>query len=117
MASAGSPRIVAGEVTNVALGDSLGDVTLRGRIAGLEEHITQYTTVKLSPMGAPGGELLTFKTYRSWDWRFACPYLKPGRYAVEVSWYEKEGERTAALPPIEVEAGGAEVEIRVDPGK
>ena len=110
-------EIALGEAATVALGESLGDTTIRGRIAGLEEHISVYARVELRLAGDPEAERLTFKTYRSWDWRFACPYLKPGRYAVEVSWYEKEGEGKAVLPPIEVEGPGAEVEIRVDPGK
>ena len=67
-------------------------------------------------MGSPGKERLTFKTYRSWEWRFACPYLKPGRYAVEVSWYEREGEGRAVLAPIQIEAG-QEITLEVSPGK
>ena len=110
-------EIAAGEAATVALGESLGDTTVRGRIAGLEEHISVYASVVIRPAGDPEAERLTFKTYRSWDWRFACPYLKPGRWAVEVSWYEKEGEGRAELPPIEVERPGAEIEIRVDPRK
>src|SRR6266540_1722001 len=31
----------------------------------------------------------------------ACPWLRPGKYAVEVQFYTKEGDRQVTLPPID----------------
>jgi RNA polymerase sigma-70 factor (ECF subfamily) len=100
-----------GEEAAVELGKDLGDLTLRGRVAGMEGRESVWAGVSLKPLGG-GGDELYFMTYRDRDWRFVCPYLRQGKYAVEVRFYVKEGTGTATLPAIEV-TGDAEQDLEV----
>ena len=74
-----------------------------------------WGVIRLKPVGPDGGEDFVIKTYAEWGWRFSCPFLRPGKYSVEVEHYRKGGERTVTLPAIEV-SGDLEKDLEV-PGE
>jgi RNA polymerase sigma-70 factor (ECF subfamily) len=103
-----------GVEATVELGKDPGVLTLGGRLAGMERRESVWAHVILRPLDGVGDELF-LKTYRDWDWRFVFPHLRPGRYAVEVQFYTREGTGSATLPAIEV-TGDAEQDLEVPAG-
>ena len=93
------------------MGKDLGGLTLRGRVAGMEGRESVWANVILKPLDG-GADELFLKTYRDWDWRFVFPFLRTGKYAVEVQFYTKEGTGAVTLPTIEV-TGDAEQDLEV----
>jgi protocatechuate 3,4-dioxygenase beta subunit len=94
-----------GVEATVDLGKGVGTATLGGRVTGMGDRESVWAVVVLTPLDGAGDEL-SFKTYRDWDWRFVCPFLRPGKYDVEVQFYTREGTRAARLPAIEVAGDG-----------
>jgi hypothetical protein len=80
----------------------------------MEKRESLWATIVLRPSFDWGGQELFAMTYRDWDWRFACPRLRPGKYVPEVSFYTKGGDRTVILPAIEVDRDRA-IELAVPP--
>jgi len=81
-----------GEETAVELGKDLGSLVLRGRLS-MEGNPSLWAEVTVRP-AAGEGEELSLRTYKERGWAFAFPFLRPGRYAVEVEhWVEAERGR------------------------
>ena len=104
--------VLEGEEGVVELGRSLGAVTCRGRVTGLETLETLWAEISLRAEGE--ADEIVLKTYREWEWRFRCPFLKAGKYAVSVEFYGREGNPRVALPELEI-AGDAEIDLAVPP--
>ncbi len=81
-------------------------------LGGMEDRESLGITVTLRPLFDPEGEELWFQTFKEWKWRYRCPYLRAGRYAVEVSFWKDHATRTVELEPIEV-GGDRELTIEV----
>jgi RNA polymerase sigma-70 factor (ECF subfamily) len=108
-------EVKPGEETELALGRDLGPLALRGRITGLEGHVTVWANLVLRPLFEESGEEIVVPTYRDWGWKIACPYLRPGKYAAEVQFYTRQGVRAVPLPPLEL-AQDLERDLEVQPG-
>jgi len=99
-----------GRETKADLGKDLGPLHLRGRVAGMESRVSVWANVVLR--STSDGRELFARTYRDWGWKFTFPFLVPGKYAVEVEFYDRSGNRRVALPAIEI-AADEEREIAV----
>jgi hypothetical protein len=105
-------EVPGGEPGAVEFCKTLGDRTLRGRLAGLDATESLGATLVLRPLADGGGEEFSIQTYREWGWRFACPFLRPGKYAAEVSYYDQGAPRSARLRPLDA-SGDEEQELEV----
>ncbi|MBI4586310.1 MAG: sigma-70 family RNA polymerase sigma factor [Planctomycetes bacterium] len=105
-------EVQAGVETRIEVGNDLGSHLLRGRIAGMEGRESLWANLHLQEVAENGSPEFFLTTYRDWDWRFACPSLRPGKYGIEVEFYTKSGNRKLILPPLEI-SGDQEVEFQV----
>jgi RNA polymerase sigma factor (sigma-70 family) len=105
-------QIAAGQDVEIELAKDLGPHRLEGRIAGLESRESLGVTVTLRSLADGNADGFVLQTYKDWGWRYACPFLKPERYAVEARFWEAGGTRTVELDPIEV-TGDAERAIEI----
>jgi hypothetical protein len=103
-------EVRAGGESDVIIGKDLGCLTLRGRL-GMEGHESLGAVLLLRPASADGDEI-AIQTYRDWDWKYACPLLRAGSYAVEVEHWAEGGTRTVPLGTIDV-AGDLERDFEV----
>lgn len=95
-------EIAPGDDRTVDLAKDPGPHTLRGRIEGMDSRESLGITVTLRPLLDPEGDGFILQSYKSWDWRYTCPYLRPGRYSVEARFWEAGGTRSVELEPLEV---------------
>jgi hypothetical protein len=100
--------------TEVELGKDLGSLTLRGRL--VLEGFGSPGDAKIVLRPASGdSEEISLRTGTLLEWRFACPFLRPGKYAVEtVIWAEGE-KREVSLTPLEM-SGDLERDFEVTAG-
>jgi len=100
--------LLPGDDRAIDLGKDLGPHELHGLISGMEASESLSVTVTLRPLLEQDGEgeELRFVTYKEWGWRYRCPYLRPGRWRVEASYWHAGGTRTEELEAIEVTGGG-----------
>ncbi len=108
-------REESGEEARVDLGEGLGSMTLRGRLGGMEGRESVWANLLLRPVDGLDGPEFLLKTYKDWDWRFACSFLRPGKYAAEVEFYTRNGNLTVQIPSFEV-TGDLERELEVPDG-
>ncbi len=105
-------RLESGQATSIELGRAPGPITLRGAVAGMEDRESLWVEVRLRRHDQPEAPEYFFKTYGQWEWRYAVHGLDPGTYRVTVAYFASDGTRSAALEPLEIEAGETP-EIRV----
>ncbi len=108
-------REETGEGARVDLGEGIGSLTLRGQLVGMEGRESVWANILLRPISGAAGPEFLLKTYKDWGWRFACPFLREGKYAAEVEIYTRTGNITLSISPFEV-TGDSDKELEVPPG-
>jgi RNA polymerase sigma factor (sigma-70 family) len=100
--------------TEAELGKDLGSLTLRGHLVlrGLESP--GDAKIMLRP-ASDDGEEISLRTGKLLEWRFACPFLRPGKYAVEAVVFSEGGQRKVNLATVEM-TGDIERDFEVASG-
>lgn len=99
-------ELFPGDDRAIELARNLGSHQIHGRISGMDSSESLAITVSLRPLFDAEGEELRFQTYKEWDWRYKCAYLRAGRYSLEVAYWDAGATRTDQLEPIEISGDG-----------
>lgn len=107
-------EVKEGLETEVELRKDLGSLTLWGHLVLRGFESPRHAKIVLRPASGDGEEI-SLRTGTLLEWRFACPFLRPGKYAVEaVIWAEGE-KREVSLTPLEM-SGDLERDFEVTAG-